>query len=106
MELTDTHCHLNHEAYDEDRNEVRARAHAVGVMRLLNIGYDRASSRRAVALTEWEEAYAAVGIHPESAEEWGDEAARGVSGALPGFTGQSGRVWRDRPGLPLGHGQP
>ena len=75
MELIDTHCHLNHEAYDGDRDEVRARAREANVERLLNIGYDRASSRRAVALTGWEEAYAAVGVHPESAEEWGDQAA-------------------------------
>ena len=75
MELMDTHCHLNHEAFDGDRDEVRARAREAGVTRLLCIGYDRASSRRAIGLTDWEGTYAAVGIHPESAKEWGAETA-------------------------------
>ncbi len=75
MELFDTHCHLNHPAYDADREQARERAKAAGITRLLCIGYDRESSRRAAALTHWEELYAAVGIHPEAAEEWGVDAA-------------------------------
>lgn len=98
MELTDTHCHLNHEAFDEDRDEVRARARQAGVTRMLCIGYDRASSHRAVALTEWEEAYAAVGIHPESAEEWGPEAAEEMAAlyrASPGKVVAYGEIGLD-----------
>ena len=94
MELIDTHCHLNHEAYDGDRDEVRARAREADVKRLLNIGYDRASSRRAVALTEWEEAYAAVGIHPEAAEEWGEEAV-----------GEMAALYRGSPGKVVAYGE-
>jgi len=75
LELVDTHCHLNHEDYDEDRDEVRERALAARVTRLLCIGYDRASSRRAAELAAEPGLYAAVGIHPESAEEWNEEAA-------------------------------
>ena len=74
-EFVDTHCHLNHEDFDGDRHDVRERATASGVTRLLCIGYDRASSRRAVYLTRDAGVYAAVGIHPESAEEWNEETA-------------------------------
>jgi TatD DNase family protein len=74
-EFVDTHCHLNHENFDADREEVRERAQAAGVTRLLCIGYDRASSRRAAAMTRDPGIYAAVGIHPESGEEWNEEAA-------------------------------
>lgn len=42
--------------------------------RLLVIGWDRASSRRAVEMTVENGLFAAVGIHPESAQEWDDEA--------------------------------
>ena len=94
----DTHCHLNHEAYDGDRDAVRARAREASVTHLLNIGYDRASSRRAVALTEWEEAYAAVGVHPEAAEEWGDEAAEEMAAlyrASPGKVVAYGEIGLD-----------
>lgn len=76
MEFVDTHCHLNHSDFDADRAEVLARAEEVGVFRLLCIGYDRASSRRAAALAAAEPGvYAAVGLHPEAADEWSEEAA-------------------------------
>jgi len=74
-EFVDTHCHLNHEDFEGDLDEVQERATASGVTRLLCIGYDRASSRRAAALTGDAGVYAAIGIHPESAEEWDEEAA-------------------------------
>jgi len=76
MELIDTHCHLNHPNFDADRERVLGRAREAGIFRLLCIGYDRESSRRAVGLTEWNELYASIGIHPESAEEWGEETAK------------------------------
>jgi TatD DNase family protein len=75
MELVDTHCHLNHSDFDEDGAAVRARAENAGVTRLLVIGYDLASSRRAAALSEHAGVYAAVGIHPEAAREWDNDAA-------------------------------
>ena len=76
MDFVDTHCHLNHPAFDADGTEIRARARAAGVSRWLCIGYDLASSRRAAALASAEASlYAAIGIHPESGGEWGEEAA-------------------------------
>ncbi len=75
MRFIDTHCHLNHPDFDGDRAAVRARASEAGVSRLLVIGYDEASSRRAALLAGDDGLYAAVGIHPEAAGEWGDEAA-------------------------------
>jgi len=75
LELVDTHCHLNHEDFDGDQAAVWERAASAGVTRLLCIGYDRASSRRAAAMTGDPGIYAAVGIHPESGEEWNEEAA-------------------------------
>lgn len=74
-EFTDTHCHLNHEDYQGDLEEVQERARAAGVTRLLCIGYDRASSRRAVELAAAPGLCAAVGIHPEAADEWNEETA-------------------------------
>ena len=89
LELVDTHCHLNHEDFDADRDEVRERARSAGVTRLLCIGYDRASSRRAVALTGDTGVYAAIGIHPEAAAEWNESAAAELA-AL--YRGEAGRV--------------
>jgi len=76
MEFVDTHCHLNHEDFESDWQEARDRATAAGVTRLLCIGYDLVSSRRAAQLaTENSGIFAAVGIHPEAAEEWSPETA-------------------------------
>jgi len=74
MEFVDTHCHLNHRDYDDDGEAVLERAVQAGVRRLLVIGYDLASSRRAVDLALASPSlYAVIGIHPESGDEWTPE---------------------------------
>ncbi|BCW94543.1 MAG: TatD family hydrolase [Fimbriimonadales bacterium] len=68
MRWTDTHCHLNHPDLYADWQGALFRAQQSGVERLILIGYDLASSRRAVELTEQSDAlYAAVGVHPHDA---------------------------------------
>jgi TatD DNase family protein len=65
MELVDTHCHLDWKAFDPDREAVIDRAVEAGVTRMITIGVDVASSRRAIEIAEQHAAvYAAVGIHP------------------------------------------
>ncbi len=76
LDYFDTHCHLNHADYEADGEEVRARARAAGVSRLLCIGWDLDSSRRAAAIAREPGISAAVGIHPESAGEWDGDAAQ------------------------------
>lgn len=75
VELVDSHAHLNHADYDDDRAEVLGRARCEGVVAIVNVGYDLASSARAVEMARWEpDCYAAVGIHPHDATDV-DEAA-------------------------------
>lgn len=66
MELVDTHCHLDAEAFlAEGPEPVLARAVAAGVTRVVTIGTDLASSRRAVALANRHpEVWASVGVDP------------------------------------------
>jgi TatD DNase family protein len=69
--LTDTHCHLDFEHFDADRDAVIQRAREAGIARILNPAIDLPTSRRAVALAErFEMVYAAVGVHPNSAMGW------------------------------------
>lgn len=75
--LVDSHCHLDLQQFDADRAEVVARAKAQGVALIVNPGIDLEHCRRALALAEQiEELYIAVGIHPNSAESFGDLALR------------------------------
>lgn len=71
MLLTDSHCHLDFDAFADDRDLVIQRATDAMVNRILNPGIDLPSSRAAVHLAQsFRSVYAAVGIHPNSATTW------------------------------------
>jgi TatD DNase family protein len=68
--LFDTHCHLDVETFDTDRESVFERARTVLVTRFLNPAYDIASSHRAVVMADASpEVVAAIGIHPNDIGE-------------------------------------
>lgn len=74
----DTHMHLNAAEFDSDRAAAFERALVAGVERMVEVGYDRESSRAAVRLAETDpRIYAVVGIQPHYALEadasWLDE---------------------------------
>jgi TatD DNase family protein len=69
MRLFDSHAHLNFSQFDADRDAVIARAREAGVVTVLNVGTNLASSRAAVALAEQHDFfYATVGFHPHDAK--------------------------------------
>ena len=69
MPLFDTHAHLTDAKLADQLEAVMERAAAVGVMRVLTIGVNRADSEAAVAVAERfpDRVRAAVGIHPHDA---------------------------------------
>jgi len=72
--MIDSHTHLDHGPAPED--ELVAAAREAGVTRILTIGMDSDSCRAALAAAErFEEVFAAVGRHPNSAEGFDDDAA-------------------------------
>ena len=78
MNLFDTHAHLMDSAYDEDKEE--ALKEAAELKLVINIGCDVPSSREALALAEqFPNFYAAVGIHPEEALKYSDEALKEIA---------------------------
>src|ERR1700722_16008810 len=65
MQLIDTHCHLDEEAFRPDRADVIARAGESGLQRVIPIGPPAASSREAVSIAQANPlVHAAVGIQP------------------------------------------
>jgi TatD DNase family protein len=72
--LIDSHCHLDLNHFDLDRDEVVTRAQEAGVVAIITQGVDIPSSRRAVALAQrYPAVYAAVGIHPTDCADFRPE---------------------------------
>lgn len=68
--LFDTHAHMDDRAFDEDRLELITSLPEQGVGLVMNPGCSLASSRNADALSrQFEFLYAAVGSHPDAADE-------------------------------------
>ncbi len=68
--LFDTHAHLDDQAFDQDRRELIAQLLQAGIGLVMNPGCSLASSRNAAALArEYDFLYAAVGSHPDAADE-------------------------------------
>ncbi|MEI2722639.1 MAG: TatD family hydrolase [Verrucomicrobiota bacterium] len=64
----DTHAHLDYPDFAPDIGQVIARAQAAGIVKIISIGTDLASSARALKLAEAHaEIYAVVGWHPSHA---------------------------------------
>lgn len=63
--MIDTHAHLNIEDFKEDIDKVIQNAKDNNVKRIIVIGMDDASNKRAIKLSlKYEMVYATVGIHP------------------------------------------
>jgi TatD DNase family protein len=80
MILTDTHCHLDFEKFDPDREAVIERARSVGLIRILIPALHWNSSLAAV---KWAEShpmlFAAIGFHPTELEQWDDSSLEQLS---------------------------
>ncbi|MFO7761199.1 MAG: TatD family hydrolase [Thermodesulfobacteriota bacterium] len=74
--LVDTHCHLDMKPFKPDLDKVISRAAKAGVTKIITIGIDPASSRKAVELAgQYSGVYASIGIHPHHAGDFSPEIA-------------------------------
>lgn len=70
----DTHAHLDYPEFAPDFDALLTRAAEAGITRMLSIGTDFESSRRAIALAEkYPQIYAVAGWHPNNVMEAPDD---------------------------------
>jgi len=82
--VIDSHCHLAHEAFAGDLEDVVARAKAAGVERalvVLEAGNASEAVQAAKLEAVWPEARYAVGVHPHQAHQFAGNAA-GAAGSV------------------------
>jgi len=104
MRLFDSHAHLNHADFDEDRAEMISRAIAAGVGTTLTVGYSLASSVESIRIAAAHlSIYAAVGIQPNdtihaASGDW-DEIVRLAGSPRVIALGETGldRYWDTSP---------
>lgn len=70
MNLFDSHCHLDDEKFEEDRQAVIEKIFSSGVSRLISAGYSLESSKRALELANtYSQIYTVSGISPNDIPE-------------------------------------
>ncbi len=63
--MIDTHSHIQFKVFDGTRDEVIKRAKKAGVEKIIAVGTDLISSRKAISISNnYPEVFASVGIHP------------------------------------------
>ena len=72
--LIDTHCHLEMDAFDPDREEVIQRARDAGVEAMITIGSDLKGNIGGLDLSKkYDFIYSSVGFHPHDAKDFTEE---------------------------------
>ena len=65
MKLFDSHCHLDDDKFNEDRDVLIPKLHEEGVDKLVSAGYSLEGSKRAIELAKkYDFIYATIGISP------------------------------------------
>ena len=78
MELFDSHCHLDDEKFNEDREELIQNIFEFGITKLVSAGYSLESSKRALEISKkYSQIYVTSGISPndipKNVEEFEEE---------------------------------
>ncbi|MBF6614143.1 MAG: TatD family hydrolase [Chloroflexi bacterium] len=81
--LIDSHAHLGYPDYDGDRDGVLQRARAAGLIAMITIGIEQGEWAQAIEMAHLNhDIYAAVGIHPNSADQATGDALAALAALL------------------------
>lgn len=77
MKIFDTHAHYDDERYDDDRDELINEIKENGVEKIVNCGASLEGLKASLKLSkDYEMFYAAIGIHPENADEYNEDVEK------------------------------
>ncbi len=94
----DTHCHLQDEAFAEDRSDVFQRAEAANVQYILLATSSLADSKLAVELAlEYRQVYCSIGYHPEAVNEWQENSVEELRELYLTTAAKAEQLGRDNP---------
>jgi TatD DNase family protein len=85
VELVDSHCHLDDQQFNEDREAVIQRAREAGLKYILSIGTGDGPPDLSVAIRQAEAhsfVYATVGVHPNDAAKVASDTFKNLEGLL------------------------
>ena len=72
--IFDTHAHYDDEAFEADRDAIMEEIRKSNIKRVVNVGANLRSSETSIALADkYDFVYAAVGVHPDDANEVNEE---------------------------------
>jgi TatD DNase family protein len=81
--LTDTHCHLDFDKFDEDRQAVIQRALDTGLTRMLIPALDYESALAGIKLAQAHPSiFAAVGYHPTDLDKWDENSVKALKSLI------------------------
>jgi TatD DNase family protein len=81
--MIDTHCHIQTEQFEADRDDVIAKAEAAGVTHFIVPAIDKASFPATIEIaSSRENIYCGLGIHPHSAMEWNHDIREQIADAI------------------------
>ena len=81
--MIDTHCHIQTEQFDHDREETISKAEAAGVSHFIVPAIDLASFDATLRIASGHsQIYCGLGIHPHSAMEWNGEVREKITGEM------------------------
>ncbi|MGJ3241018.1 MAG: TatD family hydrolase [Anaerolineae bacterium] len=77
--FVDTHCHLNFDSYDVDRDAIVQAAADAGVTRIVIPAVDVETAQQSLHLSQqYEGVYVAVGVHPNSTAHFDDSTCESI----------------------------
>jgi TatD DNase family protein len=81
--FVDSHCHLELEEYDEDRESVIELARKSGISHMVTVATEERYFRKVIELAEsFSTVYAVLGVHPHNAESYSDALEDVIRGYL------------------------